>query len=45
MATRVRVIIFLQKDLTEQAGGTREQLAALIEAAPNHTPDSNKIPA
>jgi len=45
VATRVRVIIFSQKDLTEQAGGTREQLDALIEAAPNYTPDSNKIPA
>jgi hypothetical protein len=36
VAARVRVIIFPQKDLSEwvKAGGTREQLDALIEAAP-----------
>jgi putative DNA primase/helicase len=37
VAARVRVIIFPQKDLSDwvAAGGTREQLDALIEAAPD----------
>jgi hypothetical protein len=36
VATRVRVVMFPQKDLTEwvEAGGTREQLDALIELTP-----------
>jgi hypothetical protein len=41
VAARVRAIIFPQKDLTEwvEAGGTREQLDARIEQAPDYVPE------
>jgi hypothetical protein len=46
VAVRVRVIIFPQKDLSEwvQAGGTREELEALIEAAPDYVPAGTPKP-
>jgi hypothetical protein len=44
IATRVRTIIFEVKDLTAwvEAGGTREQLDALIEQAPDYAPQTEQ---